>query len=266
MTKYEDILVGVQLKGTRQIASFDPQGRRVWPPDGTSEMALEQDLLLAARVLAHTQLSLQAPALLTRRTTPHARETSWGVGDLNLGARHDFVRAGEWPSWPGLAVLAGLTLPTGTPPEKAKRPLATDATGIGAFQAHIGGSIEKTAGPWLFSLTALVAQRTARSVGQVHERLGTQLTTIGAAGYTFENSVALAFSMSLTVEANAHLDGKSVPNSGRRQVTTGLSGAWPFRDDWRLQGGWFLDPPISHLGVNTIANIGASLALLRTWS
>jgi hypothetical protein len=203
---------------------------------------------------------------MTHRATARAHETSWGVGDLNLGARHDFVRAGEWPTWPGLALLAGLSVPTGRAPESAKKPLATDARGLGAFQGHLGGAVEKTFGPWLFNLTALVAQRTSRSVGQVRERLGTQLTTIAAGGFVFESGVALALSTSMTVEAAAHIDGKSVPNSGRRLVSVGLSGAWPFRDDWRLQGGASIDPPIARLGLNQLANLGGTLALLRTWS
>lgn len=260
------MLVGLQLKATHQVASFDAKGRRIWPPDHTSESAFEQDLLGAVRVLPHTQITLQLPFVMTHRATPRANETSWGVGDLNVGARHDFVRAGEWPTWPGLALLAGVSAPTGRAPEKAKKPLATDATGIGAFQGHIGGAIEKTFGPWLFNLTALVAQRTSRSVGQVRERLGTQLTTIAAGGYVFESGVAIAMSTSITFEAEAHIDGKSVANSGRRLVSVGLSGAWPFRDDWRLQGGFSIDPPIMQLSVNQLANVGGTLALLRTWS
>jgi hypothetical protein len=183
-------LVGTQWKVGDVLGSFDPAGRYASSPPAASELDFEQDIFGAARLLGRGQVALFVPVVETRRTSLGQSEFGGGIGDVNASVRYDFTLAGGSPIVPGLAGLAGVTLPTGTPPDAPNLgPLATGATGIGAYQINAGAAVEQTFGPWLVSATGIVAQRTARTVGvapnQVHERLAPQWTALAVAAYTF---------------------------------------------------------------------------------
>ena len=171
--------------------------------------------------------------------------------------------AGESRYVPGIALLAGLTLPTGTAPEAATHPLAVDATGIGAWQVNLALALEQTYGPWLVNATAIAARRTAR----FGETLGTQVTLLAAGAYTFDNDAALALSVSYAFEGDATAsDGSDVAFSSRRLTTVNLSGLWPLSDTWRMLGAVFVEPPVSGVGSNQPSASGLTLTVIRSWS
>jgi hypothetical protein len=160
-------------------------------------------------------------------------------------------------------VLAGITFPTGRPPELASPPLAVDATGIGAFQASAALALEQTFGPWLFNATGLVALRTAR----FGEQLAPQGTLLAAGAYTLPGDAAVALSAAYTFEGNASFDdGTTVAASSKRVTVLTLSGLLPLTDAWRLLGGLTLDPPLGGLGSSQPAVGGLTLTVIRSWS
>lgn len=189
-----------------------------------------------------------------------------GIGDVNLAARWDFTWAGASETIPGIAILAGVTLPTGRAPDASTKPLASDATGIGAFQGNVGLAFEQTFGPWLVDATVLAAQRTKRSANGVETTLGTQLTFLGALGYTFDSDAALAFVASYTREADATIDGDKIDGTGNAFTQFAVTGMLPVDDRWRLQGSVFVQPPIAHFGRNHPATTGATVMVVRSWS
>jgi hypothetical protein len=162
-----------------------------------------------------------------------------------------------------MAVLAGVTFPTGESIESADEPLGTDATGVGTYQANLGLAFEQTEGPWLFGVTGLVAKRATRTVGSVTTSLPAQWTLLASTAYTFPNDAAIAVIASYAVEASGEVNGV---DATRRMPLFGMVGLYPFTDAWRLQGGLFLTPPISSLGQNTPAQLEFVLSLLRSWS
>jgi hypothetical protein len=261
---HENALVGVQLKASTALGSYAVDGRFISPGQGDAEQDFEQDLIGALRLLQHGQVALLVPLVETRRTTLRdGAHFGGGLGDVNAGARYDFVVAGESLYVPGIALLAGVTFPTGTPPESASPPLAVDATGIGAFQGNLALALEQTFGPWLVNATGAVAARTPR----FGETLGTQVTLLAAGAYTFPNDVAVALSASYAFEGDATTtSGADVAGSSKRLTRVTLSGLWPFADGWRLLGGAFLDPPISGLGSNQPSSAGLTLTVIRSWS
>ncbi len=226
------------------------------------------------RLFERGQLALLVPFVETRRTGQGPDGTvaqfGGGVGDINLSARYDFVRARESRIIPGIALLAGLTVPSGRAPEDASPPLQADATGIGAFQLNIALALEQTFGPWLVNATAIVAKRTAHG-GEV---LGTQVTLLGAGGYTFDNGAAIALSASYAFEGDASCTGGSalcpegsstVPGSAKAMTTLTLTGLWPLTDAWRVLGGLYFAPPVGVLGDNEPATEGLTVTLIRAW-
>ena len=268
---HEVALVGVQLKGAAELGSFDARGQYEKAPVGASELNLEQDLFGAIRFLDRAQLALLVPFVETRRTNRAASEFGGGLGDLNLSLRYDFTLAGASRSVPGIAALSGITFPTGTPPDAEDlRPLATDATGIGAFQGSLGLAVEQVFGAWLVSATGLVAVRSARNVTTggvtVHERLAPQWTALGAVAYVLPSEAAIALSISYATEGNAVIDGAEAAGSGRRMTTGTLGGLLPLSDSWRLQGALFANPPFSDTSRNQTGFCGLSFTVVHSWT
>jgi len=267
---HEAALVGVQLKAAAEFGSFDAQGRYGALAPGASELDFEQDALAAIRLSPHAQAALLLPILETRRASGTQSEFGGGFGDTNLNLRYDFTFAGASKTIPGVGILAGITFPTGTPADSKRiRPLATDATGIGAFQGSLGLALEQVFGPWLINLTGVVAQRSSRTVRQsgvtIHEHLAAQWTALCAVGYVFPSEVALALSASYTTEGNATIDGSSAPDSSHRTTTVTFAGLLPVSDSWRAQAALFQNVPISSLSVNQPALLGGSLIAVYAW-
>lgn len=262
---HEDAAVGVSLKVNDVEGSFDARRRFIANPRGAHELGLEQDLFVTVRAFERAQVSFLIPFVQTFRWAAPLQDAGGGLGDVNMSARYDFVSAGEHEVLPGIAALAGVTTPSGKPPETATRPLATDATGAGAFQFNLGLALEQNFGAWLVNLSGLIALRTQREVNGLTSQLGPQLTAIAAVGYTFENDAALVVSASYAGETDAFINGARVANSGRAATTIGLTGTLPLGEAWRLQGGLTCVLPISGLGQNQTAGPGLTVTLIRAW-
>jgi hypothetical protein len=260
---HEDALVGTQIKAASIIGSYDPRGHFIGSPGGDTEYDFEQDVFGALRLLRRGQAALLVPFVQTFRSTPQdGSHLGGGIGDINLSARYDFVLAGESRYVPGIALLAGVTFPTGTPVESATQPLAVDSTGVGAFQGNVGLGLEQTFGPWLVNATGIVAERAPRG----GEMLGTQVTLLAAGAYTFTNDAALALSASYAFEGDARdSSGADVPSSYKRVTVISLSGLYPITDKWRVLGGLYLNPPVTQLGSNQPASAGLALTVIRSW-
>jgi hypothetical protein len=265
LATHEDGAAGAILRGTVVLGGWDGQGNYFVQPPGTAEFDAELDVVGTLRVFSDGQVSLLVPFVKTWRDARGISEWGGGLGDINLGGRYDFTHAGEFTTWPGIALLLGITFPSGRAPEAASNLLATDATGIGAFQFTGGIALEQSFGHFLVNLTALAAWRTPRSVRGVHETLGVQLQGLAGVGYAFDNDASIALSLGYVGELDAAINGQKVPDSGRALPTVGLSGSLPVGESWRLQGGVNYNPPISGLGKNQTAGIGFTFSFLRTW-
>lgn len=262
LSRGERVLVGTELRVQAVVGSYGADGRYSAAPQGASETGFAESLLIAARVTQRLQLAGVVPWQETRRVTPNRAELGGGFGDLNLGARYDFVQQDEHRRWPGVALLAGISFPVGRPPELARGPLATDATGIGAFQLHAAAALEKRFGHWLVGATGLLAQRLPRLVGGTDTTLGTQFSGLINASYLFPNLAAVAAQASWSSEGDATIDGAKQRNTGRSVLNLGASGVVPLSPRVRLQTSLFFTPPASSLGRNQNAVAGATVAAL----
>jgi hypothetical protein len=268
---YEQGLMGLELKAGEVFGAFDSGGRFAPLPPQASELDLEQDLFGVVRVLERGQVSVLLPLVETRRTSGGLTDFGGGIGDVNAAVRYDVTLAGDSRVVPGVALLAGATFPTGKPADAAGLgPLASGATGIGAYQINAGLALEQVFGPWLVNATGIVAQRTARTVGpegnQVHERLAAQTSWLAALAYTFPSDIALAVSASYLMEGNATINGVEDAGTGHRLPTLTLSGLVPLRASWRLDGGVFGVLPLRSVGLNQPASIGLFVTVLRSWN
>jgi hypothetical protein len=264
---HEFALVGADVRASTGFGSFDGQGHYSSNPAGTSEYDFEEDVFGSIRFLQHGQAALFVPFVQTRRQARGVgSEFGGGIGDVNLSARWDFLTAGESRTIPGIGALAGITFPTGRTVEDAGTPLATSATGIGAFQGNLGLALEQSFGRWLVNLTGIAAKRLPRDAQGIHTALATQVTLLGGAAYSFDNDAAVAGIVSYAFEGDATINGQSAPDSGRRLLRTTVSGSYPLSDRLRLLGSLFFDPPIPHVNQNQIPAIGFLFGGIFSWS
>lgn len=266
---HEDALVGLSARAAHVFGSFDSAGHYSTPPAGTSEQDFEQDAIGALRlpVIDHAQLAVLVPLVETRRTARGVGEFGGGLGDINVSARYDFLYAGQQRYVPGIAVLAGLTLPTGRAlgDSSVTQPLGTDATGVGAFQVNAGLAIEQLFDAWLVTAYGIVAKRTSRTVEGISTTLGTQWTALVAVAYSFPRDYAIALSASYTGEGLAEINGVEVPATSRRVPILGVSGVVPLSDHFRFQGGVSGNPPIPTLGKNQPAQLALTVTAVYAW-
>ena len=258
--------MGLQLKASNLYGSFDGERRFLGASEGATELDFEQDLAGSIRVFKRGQLSAILPMVETYRSVRGLSEVGGDLGDLQLGARWDFTVSGSSVTIPGIALAAGATLPTGRAPEASSKPLATDATGIGAFQGSLALALEQTYGPWLVNVTGVVAWRAPRTVGDIHAQQGVQLVASAAGGYSFSSGPVLALTLAYTAELDATINGETLPESGRASTRIGVAGGLPFNDLWRMQGSVTTDLPIRYFGFNQPASVGLTLMILRSWS
>ena len=258
---HEDAAAGLQLRAATVVGSYSAAARYVPAPPGAREIDLEQSMYGAVRVLDRGQLGALLPFVETLRATPTRSESGGGLGDINLSARYDFLRARESVVVPGVAALAGVTLPTGKPAEAATKAFATDATGLGAVQVTGGVAAEQSVGPWLFGVSALLAVRAPRAVGPVTLALAPQYSALASAAYAFASGAAVALSALFTFEGEASVDGAPARESGRRWMTASASVAWPITGQLTALGSVSLSPPVSSLGMNQTTTLGATLGI-----
>lgn len=260
---HETAIAGVALKASGTFGAFDGRGRFAPSPSGAHEVDLEQDLIVALRVLRHGQVSVLMPLVETWRSVPGRSEAGGGLGDTQLAARWDFLLAGAHPIAPGAALTATLTMPTGLAPEHSSTPLAADATGTGAFRGTLALSLEQVWGHVLANVTGSAMISSARDVNGLHAQLGPAFLLFGAVGWIFDGGRALALTATLTSELDARVDGEAVAGSGKRLLRLGASFGLPLGEGARLQGGLFVDPPVASR--NEPASAGGALTLLRAW-
>jgi hypothetical protein len=268
----EDALVGTQLHAATVLGSFDNGSNYSALARQSREYDFEEDIFGAVRVLRRGQVALLVPLVETYRHEGGLGEFGGGVGDVNLSARYDFLLAGQSLYVPGVAALAGITAPTGTPADaqNPNKPLGTDATGIGAWQGNVGLALEQIYGPWLFNATELLAWRASRTADisgvSESETLAPQFVTLLGAAYTFSNDASAALFGSYTLEGTATLNGAPASESARRVALVSVSGAYPITDHLRVQASLFINPPLSGFGLDQTATGGFTLTVLWGWS
>jgi hypothetical protein len=264
---YEDALVAVQAKLSRSYGAHDVSTHYAKDPPGSSELDLEQDLIGTVRLAPRLEVGLLVPFVETVRKASGTRDSGQGLGDLSLVGRYDLLRTREIDALPGVALVAGVTFPTGRPADRATHVLAADATGTGAFQATAGLIVEESFGAtkeWFAVLAAYVSERTSRTVSGVKSRLGTQGSFSLAFGRSFTDDSAIALFVTRTIEGKTTIGDETA--EGRSLTAIGLTALHPFTDRWRAQASLAANPPFDGWGKNQFAFATFTLMIARGWS
>jgi hypothetical protein len=264
---FEDMAAGMQMRARSVMGAFGGGGAYATSASGVHELGFEQDLFAAKRLGRRFQVGLWAPFLETSRQAGGVSGFGGGLGDVAVNARFDAIDAGTRGAWPGIAVLASLSFPTGQPLDEVGPgdPLSTSGTGTGSFEGTLGLSFEEIIGQGFVSLAGWGSKRSARSANGVDQSFAPRLSALLSGGYTFGHDVTVgAFASALRQGDNRDANGP-IANSGVALVTAGGALSLPFWQWWRLQATMFTDVPIAGWGRNQTAGFGATAAIIRSW-
>jgi hypothetical protein len=260
---HEDWLVGISLQASDELGYSDQHG--VYSARSSSgEQDFIENVLGTVRVFDRGQVGISVPFDESNRYAQSLHQFGGSIGDISLTGRWDFLYSNESAHFPGISLLAGVTLPTGIPAESSALPLGANTTGLGAWQVAGGLSLERTfIDRIVVNATALVTQSFERHVLGVEEQLGTQFSGLFAAGWIFRNEAAIALTFTYSDSLDARLNGVAQPDSEIQINTLGIAGGIPLTDEWRIQATAFWDLP--PLGRNHIDSIGGSVTVIRAF-
>ena len=257
----------MQMRARSVMGGFSGTGSYATSAAGYRDVGFEEDLFGALRFGSHFQVALSAPFVQTARQNGGLSGFGGGLGDLAASARFDAVNAGERGHWPGVAIIAGLSIPTGQAPDEAGAddPLSTSGTGTGSFEGNLGLAVEEIVGSGFVSVAGWLSKRGARAADGVEQSFAPRLTALVSGGYTFGHDTTVGAFASLLRQGDAHDASGAIANSGVALVTAGAALALPFWDSWRLQTTGFSDVPIAGWGRNQTVGFGGTLAIIRFW-
>ncbi len=264
---FEGQAVGMQMRARSVMGEFGPTGNYATAA-GRRELGFEEDLFGAVRLGTHFQVGVWAPFIQTSRAVPGASGFGGGLGDVAASVRFDAVNAGEHGHWPGVAVLAALSLPTGQPLDEVgdDDPLGTSGTGTGSYEGSLGLALEEIVGQGFVSAAGWVAKRTGRTAADgIEQSFPVRWSALVAGGYTFGHDVTLGAFASLLQRGDAQEPSGPIANTGLGLVTGGAALALPFWQTWRLQTTAFTDVPLAGWGRNQSAGFGGTVAVIRFW-
>lgn len=261
LTNHERALVGAQLRLSETWTTYPTVGS-FYSRTPEHDARVETSLFATYRVLPRGQISAFMPVETIRRRSLGGTDTRTSLGDFTLVGRYDFIRAGE--SWiPGIAVLAGTQAPTGRSSDEGTSNLAADVNGLGTWEFNGGVSVEQTFGHLVLHTTVLVGYRLPNEVLGEEQHLGWRALYLVAAGWVFDNDVALMGTLTHASDGDATLAGMEAKDTGFRSTQAALLVVSPLTDNLRLRTSVFTDVP--PLGVNRPALGGTSISLARTW-
>lgn len=248
---FEDYAVGMQTSVRNVMGSFASSGGYVASPSDATEVDFEQDLLAATRFGRHVQVALKIPFVETVRNEPGVSGRGGGLGDVAANLRYDITFSGDDPWIPGVAILTGVSVPTGRTIEESVDPAG--ATGLGSYEPNLGVALEQVRGRMFLSLTGFVSKQTGRTVAGQNISFGPRVTGLLAGGYAFANEVTVGAFVT------------AMRRNDEKLVTSGAAVAVPLGDYWRAQGTLSGDLPFSGWGRNRVTGAGITASLLRVW-
>lgn len=262
LTHHERFLVGTQVRLSQTHGTYATSGPFFGTPPGR-DLRVETSVFGSVRALPRGQISVLTPLSVVRRRVAAVVEERVALGDTAIVSRYDLTRTGERSHLPGIALLGGVQLPTGTPPNEGTGLLAADVTGIGAVEASAGGSIEQTFGHVVLQATVVCAYRFPRQVLGLEEHLGWRALYVVGGGWTFDDDVSILGTVSHTSEGDATVAGVSADGTGSRMTQLAFLVVVPITDTLRLRTSAFTDVP--PLGVNRPALGGTAFSISRSW-
>jgi hypothetical protein len=259
---HENALVGLSTEVRPFYATWGPTG--AIQGAAAADVAFAIEPYLAVRVRGPFQMALALPFRMNvREGAGSGLQAGGGVGDLRLSTRWDALYTREGRFAPGLAVLSGIELPTGTSPEAATDPLATGATGTGSVRFSGGLAVEQASGPWLVGAAVVGLLSPPRSVGALRLASGPEVDSAAFVTHVWRGGTALATSLVFRWSAAPRVDGVAPEDSSVRSLALQTSVVVPIGDVWRVNASLGGEVPIPGVGANAPLGVRIVLGVQR---
>ncbi|MCB9644569.1 MAG: transporter [Myxococcales bacterium] len=254
LRNWEHFAVGLRTSLLAGTGQWDTKA--LWHGYGDDYQEHEWRSELWGLVGVHRRVSLFARVPWSVNYRKVGTQDAWDgwFGDLQAGARFELISIGQFLHVPAVALIVGVTAPTGRATGQAQNPLAADVTGRGAWMLSAGVTIEKTFYPGFVQLNAgvQVPLPSEREDLGVWQRFGPGIPVTLSGGVELGDTVVLALVARFFWEDQLVLGDRTIAGSSRIDAGIGLSASWSFDPHWTVQAmfdagiladGWGLNQP-----------------------
>jgi len=240
---WEQFAVGTRTSVKSELASFDNDGALLFNEESLGELRTDFYALFA--LAKPTSIFVQLPWAVPWESDNEAVHWHSGVGDTQLGIRHQAIAIGEYAELPGVALMASILMPTG----RAKTG-ASLATGSGSFGFFLGAALEKTfESIWFTQLNVggrfPLPQRLPDN-DSYWPGLGLDLGLVG--GVEFAQNMVISLSSQFVADSEQYFNGIAKERSGRYKGSAAVALSWRFNPHWTASLSGSSDILIAGLG------------------
>lgn len=264
---WEESAAGLRTSGAETFGAWSADGTWKPNPAGYVDRELRLDAYGLLRLGERSQIHVLVPLFENLRGVDEDLAFGGGLGDVELGVRHELLTVGEHELLPALGVTASLLLPSGLRPEEATAPFDADATGRGALGAAGAVSVEETFGKAYARVDVggtVYAPFMRVDLRQV-QRYGPTLAAAASAGGTVLDGLLLGVMAGVAHDLPVVVDDDEQADSAATAASTGVLASWSIDPHWtllaNLTSGLFLDA----LGQNRPGRVALSLGVRHAW-
>jgi hypothetical protein len=216
-------------------------------------------------VALHQRLELSAsmPWLVTTKSAGGTDESGYGIGDTQVGLRFEPIGSGEITGVPGIAMVGGMTMPSGRAHSEVGRSLATDITGRGAWVLSASVILEAARMRWFVlggaGVTYSFEQDTVLAGHTAQLGRGFQATVLS--GVEVAPKWIASILVHYTYEGDVKYDGASVPRSQTHDTGVGPAVAFQWTPNWTVQIGLDTAIYVNNMGKNHDGRFAATLGI-----
>jgi len=252
----------------------------VWDQNGTWHNAdyttnqYKTLMAFAYRLNKHFQIGLVLPYVFNTTTNPYLKQSGSGLGDMTISSRYEFFHEFQLrktngskksidSKTPYLALILGVTIPTGKSDENAQ--YETDITGKGFFSTNLGISVTKSIIRNRFQLSADLSWQHGfnktyekyfgETVSPFTKKPGDKINYNMTANYIFgsEHAVALTV-MGFSQGSYVLNDNNTVTNSEERNFSFALAYTYYPHVQFRITPSIKWNIPGDNLGRNAVGS------------
>lgn len=264
---WEESAVGLRSSGAETFGAWAADGSWRPNPAGWFDGELRLDAYALLRLAERSQIHVMVPVFENLRGVDDDVVLGGGLGDVELGVRHELLTVGEHELLPALGVTASVLLPSGVRPEEATARYDADATGRGAFGAAGAVSVEESFGKAYarVDLGGTVYAPFMRVDLRQLQRYGPTLAAAASAGGTVLDGLLLGVMAGVAYDLPVLIDEEEQVDSAATAASAGLLASWSVTPHWtllaNLSSGLFLDA----LGQNRPGRVALSLGVRHAW-
>jgi len=261
LAPFEDFAILASQSFSHYAGHWDGQSDWHWASYSESEFRTQISGIVALN--QRLELSAGMPWLVTTKAAGGVNESGHGIGDTQVGLRFEPIGSGEIAGVPGIALVGGMTMPSGRARSEVGHPLATDITGRGAWVLSASVMLEVARMRWFvlggagvtysFEKDAVLAGHTTQ-LGR-----GFQATVLS--GVEVVPKWIASMLVRYAYEGMVKYDGASVPRSQTHDAGVGPAVAFQWTPNWTVQGGFDTAIYLNNMGRNHDGRYAASLGI-----